>query len=106
MEENSTPPTTYQKSEYTQRVEVVAKELMGLVQSKINSTDSTTGIIIISVNTEKDADKDEVVISTAGIGKSLRLGLKLFAEQDPKMAGMFDSVAGERALMKLLEKLK
>lgn len=103
MEGNSTPPTTIQKSEYTQRVEAVAKELIALVESRKDESD--TGLILISVNTEKGADKDEVVISMVGTGKKLRTGLRLFADQDPKMGALFDKVAAERVLLKLITKL-
>ena len=103
MEENSTPPTTIPKSEYTQRVEAVAKELIALVESR--KDESETGLILISVNTEKGADKDEVVISMVGTGRTLRTGLRLFADQDPKMGVLFDKVAADRALLKLLTKL-
>lgn len=103
MEENSTPPTTIPKSEYTQRVEAVAKELIALVESR--KDESETGLILISVNTEKGADKDEVVISMVGSGRTLKTGLRLFADRDPKMGMLFDKVAADRALLKLLTKL-
>lgn len=104
MEENSTPPpTTIQKSYYTRRVEAVAKELIALVESRKDESD--TGLILISVNTEKGADKEEVVISIAGSGRALRTGLRLFADQDPKMGMLFDKVAADRALRRLLTKL-
>ena len=97
------PPTTIPKSEYTQRVEAVAKELIALVESR--KDESETGLILISVNTEKGADKDEVVISMVGTGRTLKTGLRLFADQDPKMGALFDKVAADRALLKLLTKL-
>lgn len=97
------PPTTIPKSEYTQRVEAVAKELIALVESR--KDESETGLILISVNTEKGADKDEVVISMVGPGRKLKTGLRLFADQDPKMGALFDKVAADRALLKLLTKL-
>jgi hypothetical protein len=103
MEENSTPPTTIPRSEYTQRVEAVAKELIALVESR--KDESETGLILISVNTEKGADKDEVIISMVGTGRTLKTGLRLFADQDPKMGALFDKVAADRALLKLLTKL-
>ncbi len=103
MEEKSTPPTTIPKSEYTQRVEAVAKELIALVESR--KDESETGLILISVNTEKGADKDEVIISMVGTGRTLKTGLRLFADQDPKMGALFDKVAADRALLKLLTKL-
>ena len=103
MEENSTPPTTIPKSEYTQRVEAVAKELIALVESRKDESD--TGLILISVNTEKGADKDEVIISIVGSGRKLETGLRLFADQDPKTKMLFDKVATGRALLKLLTKL-
>jgi hypothetical protein len=103
MEEKSTPPTTIPKSEYTQRVEAVAKELIALVESR--KDESETGLILISVNTEKGADKDEVFISMVGTGRTLKTGLRLFADQDPKMGALFDKVAADRALLKLLTKL-
>ena len=96
------PPTTIPKSEYTQRVEAVAKELIALVESR--KDESETGLILISVNTEKGADKDEVVISMVGSGRTLKTGLRLFADQDPKMGMLFDKVAADRALLKLLTK--
>ncbi len=98
------PPTTIPKSEYTQRVEAVAKELIALVESR-KDDGSETGLILISVNTEKGADKDEVIISMVGTGRTLKTGLRLFADQDPKMGALFDKVAADRALLKLLTKL-
>ena len=107
MEKNSppTPPptTTIPKSEYTQRVEAVAQEMMALVESKKDS--SETGFILISVNAEKGSDKDEVVITTVGPGRTLKTGLRLFADHDPKIGALFDKVAADRALLKLLTKL-
>lgn len=98
------PTTTIPKSEYTQRVEAVAQEMMALVESKKDGG-SETGFILISVNTEKGSDKDEVVITTVGPGRTLKTGLRLFADHDPKIGALFDKVAADRALLKLLTKL-
>lgn len=57
------------------------------------------------MNTEKGADKEEVVITMIGSGRTLRTGLRLFADQDPKMGVLFDKVAADRALLKLIGKL-
>ena len=57
------------------------------------------------MNTEKGADKDEVVLSMAGTGKALRLGLRLFSEKDPDMKRIFDSVVIERILYRQIEKM-
>lgn len=73
--------------------------------AKSQKDESDTGLILISVNTEKGADKDEVVISIVGSGRTLRTGLRLFADQDPKMGALFDKVAADRALLKLIGKL-
>lgn len=76
------------KSEYTQKVEALTKQLQELAEAE--KANSNTGIIVISVHAEDGADHEEVVLSMCGRRKPLVRGLVHFADaNDEDMSDIF-----------------
>ncbi|MBR0292633.1 MAG: hypothetical protein IJQ79_10945 [Bacteroidales bacterium] len=76
------------KSEYTQKVEALTKQLQELAEAE--KANANTGIIVISVHVEDGADHEEVVLSMCGRHKPLVRGLVHFADaNDEDMSDVF-----------------
>lgn len=96
--------TKSNKSEYTLKVEALTMELMKLAQAQKENAE--TGLIIISVNTEKGADHDEIIQCMVGRKRALTTGLLSFADsKDKDMRRIFLDVAGRVASRQLLKDL-
>lgn len=94
---------TNTKSEYTQRVKELTKQLMHNAEEQKDK--SETGLIVISVNTEEGAGHDEVVLAMVGRKRACKLGLRLFANKDKDMSAVFSEVASEEARRRMLHLL-
>lgn len=91
------------KSEYTQRVEWLTKELMHNANAQKGKSD--VGLIVISVNTEPGADHDEIILSMVGKRCACKTGLRAFADKDNDMSEVFAEVASDLAQRRMLKHL-
>ena len=95
---------TTNKSEYTQTVEVLTKELMKLAEGQKKAAE--TGLIVISVNAEAGSDHQEIILSMVGRRNAIKAGLEAFAEsKDNDMREIFFGVIKEQAEKMLFKRL-
>ena len=91
------------RSEYSQKVEALSRELMELASAQ-KDRGAKTGLVIISVNEENGDDGVEQIISVTGMGKSIVEGLCKFATEE-KTRGLFRRAANIVTMMHLEELL-
>lgn len=95
---------TKSKSEYSAKVEEIAKQLMALVESQKENADEV-GIILISYNVPKEDDHAECIMSVTGTRNALTHGLAKFATNGDTEE-LFKDTAAAVALSSLMNSIK